>query len=131
MLFELTPKGKALLRDLGLEVKDDREGIEHKFWKEKIEKYYRSKGYDALIENQINGRPDIIIVNGDRKIAIEIETSKSDFIQNIERDLKIFNEVICVATDKSVEQKIQERLRENSLESKNMKIVLASNFDMT
>ena len=97
ILFELLPKGISLLRDLGYDVKEESEGVEHKFWKSNIAEYYKTRGFNVLIEEHINGKPDIIVVNGSKQIAIEIETGSSDFIKNITRDLKAFDEMICVA----------------------------------
>ena len=109
-LFELTSKGRAVLTDLGYEAKDNKESVEHKFWKNKIGEYYKDKGFSVLIEEHINGKPDIIVINGSKKVAVEIETGNSDYIKNIERDLKAFDETICVAVNKEVEAKIKEEL---------------------
>ncbi|MCK4829785.1 ATP-binding protein, partial [bacterium] len=115
-LLELTQKGRAMLRDLGCEVKDIKEGVVHKYWKSKIAEYYRNKNCEVLVEEYVNGKPDIIVMNGNKKIAVEIETGKSDVIGNIEKDLKAgFNEVICVATNRQVEEKIKERLKDKNL----------------
>ncbi len=70
-----------MLRDLGYEVKKEQESIEHKFWKFRIAEYYKNKGLDVLVEEHINGKPDIIVMNKSKKTAIEIETGNSDFIR--------------------------------------------------
>ena len=127
MLFELTPKGRLTLKDLGYEAKDDKESVEHKFWKYKIGEYYKNKGFNVLVEEHINGSPDIIVINGNIKAAVEIETGNSDFIKNIERDSKLFDNVICVATDKEVERKIIENLGETN---ERVKIVSALSFSI-
>lgn len=115
-LFELTHKATGTLRDSGYEVKDVREGIIHKFWKNKVAEYYRSKNCEVLIEEYINGKPDIIVISRNKKIALEIETGSSDVLRNIEKNLKAgFNEIICVATNKSVEDKIKEQLKDRNL----------------
>ncbi len=112
-LFELTPKGRIMLRDLGYEAKEDKESIEHKFWKFRITEYYKNEGLDVLVEEHINGEPDIIVMNKNNKTAIEIETGNSDFIKNIERDLKLFDNVICIATSKEAEKQIKNGLKDN------------------
>lgn len=109
-LFELTPKGRAVLRDSGHEARNGTESIEHKFWKFRIAEYYRAKGLEVLVEEHVNGRPDIIAISKNKKTAVEIETGSSDFIRNIERDLRMFDEVICVATSKEAEEKIRKEL---------------------
>jgi len=130
LLFELTQKGQSVLRELGYEVKDNKESVEHKFWKFKIAEYYKTKGYNVLVEEHINGRPDIIVVNGSKQIAVEIETGSSDFIKNISRDLKAFDETVCVAIDKEVEEKIQQGLNENNLISAKLKLTSVLNFEI-
>ena len=111
MLLELTAKGRARLRESGYEAKDETEGAEHKFWKQKICEFYRSKGFIVEVEAYINGKPDLIVINGEKRIALEIETGNSDVLGNIEKNLKAgFDEIICVATNKEVEQKIREQL---------------------
>jgi len=130
LLFELTQKGQSILRELGYEVKDNKESIEHKFWKSKIAEYYKTKGYNVLVEEHINGRPDIIVVNGSKQIAVEIETGSSDIIKNISRDLKAFDETVCVAIDKEVEEKIQQGLNENNLISAKLKLTSVLNFEI-
>jgi hypothetical protein len=110
-LFDLTQKGRMTLRDCGCDEKIISEGIVHKFWKHKIADYYKDKGYKVLIEETINGRPDIIVIDGNKKTAIEVETGKSDYMKNIERNLQAgFDEIICVATNTSVEQKIKSKI---------------------
>lgn len=109
-LFELTKKGKLVLADLGFssESKDSvgsSEGIVHRFWKHRAAEFYRGKGFDVAVEEYfVNGRPDLIVRDGDKRIAVEIETGKSDFVRNVSRALEAgFDEVICVGVDKAVE----------------------------
>ncbi len=107
-LFDITPKGRATLRDEGYAVSDEKEGVIHKYWKHAIAEYYKGKGFDVLVEEYINGKPDVIVLNGRKRIAVEIETGNSDALGNIEKNLKAgFDEIICVATNKEVEEKIK------------------------
>jgi len=118
ILFEITAKGKAALRDLGYEVKDTKESVIHKFWKFRIADYYKNKGYEIMIEEIVNGKPDIIIMNKNKKIAVEIETGNSDAVFNVKKNLKAFDEIVCIATNKEVQQKITEDLKEMNLQNK-------------
>ena len=130
-LFELTQKGKLLLRDLGYEVKLSPESIIHKFWKDKIAEYYRAKDLEVLVEENINGRPDIIVLNHDKKIAVEIETGKSDVIANIQRALKAgFDQIICVATNRYVEEKIRNQLKQHNITDDRVKVTSVFGFDV-
>jgi hypothetical protein len=129
-LFELTQKGRLILRDLGHEVKNTREGIVHRFWKNKIAKYYEKKGFKVFIEEYfITGRPDIIIMKQGKKVAIEIETGKSNIIYNIRKCLKAgFDEVFCVATNKNVEKKIKEELGKRKIKDDRVKVTNVMGF---
>ncbi|MDP2911995.1 MAG: DUF853 family protein, partial [Candidatus Omnitrophota bacterium] len=126
-LFELTQKGRMMLNELGYKAVDDKESIGHKFWKFRIAEYYKNKGFNVLIEEHVNGRPDIIVMNGSKKVAVEIETGNSDFIKNIERDSRLFDEVICVAVNKDVEAKI---IKDFKLSDNKVKIVSVFSFSI-
>lgn len=128
-LFELTQKGKMALRDLGYDVQNEKESIEHKFWKFRIAEYYKNKGYNVLVEEHVNGKPDIIVMNRFGRIAIEIETGSSDVVKNVEKNLKTgFDGIICVATNREAEEKIKQDLNENNLITK-IKLTSVLNFE--
>lgn len=111
-LLEPTQKGRLMLNELGYRAVDDKESVVHKFWKQRIGEYYKSKGFDVLVEEYVNGKPDIIVISGDKKVAVEIETGNSEAIKNIEKNIKAgFDEVICVATNKEVEDKTRQELK--------------------
>lgn len=131
-LFEITRKGKLLLHDLGHEFKNEREGIVHKFWKYKVSEYYKKLGLDVRVEEYyLNGRPDIIVIKNGKKIAIEIETGKSDYIKNIELALEAnFDEIICVTINRFVEEKIRRKLEEKGISDKRIRIVGIKGFDV-
>jgi hypothetical protein len=129
-LFELTRKGKMVLGDLGFEFKNESEGVVHKFWKHKVSEYYKRKGLDVRVEEYyVNGRPDIIVREDGKKIAIEIETGKSDYVGNVERALEAgFDEVVCVAVNRFVEGKIVRSLREKGVVDEKVKVVGVGGF---
>jgi hypothetical protein len=131
-LFELTQKGKIVLRDLGYDVKLSRESIIHKFWKQKISEYYSGKNLEVLFEQyHINGRPDIVLINHDKKIAVEIETGKSNAISNIQRALEAgFDETISVATNRFVEDKIRQDLKNKNITDSRVKVTSVFAFDI-
>ncbi|MFH1237940.1 MAG: hypothetical protein V1491_00700 [archaeon] len=111
ILFEITPKGKTVLRDIGHIIKEKSEGIIHKFWKNRLAEYYRDKNYEVLVEQEINGKPDLIVIGGNKRVAVEIETGKSDAVANVEKNLKAgFDEIVSVATDDKVQEKIRREL---------------------
>ena len=129
-LYELTGKGKMVLRDLGHELKNTSEGIAHRYWKNRIACFYESQGFDVKIEEYyVNGRPDIIIIKDGKKAAIEIETGKSNFLKNIKQGLEAgFDEIICIATTRFVEDKIKNSLREQKISDSRVKITNVMGF---
>ena len=129
-LFELTKKGKMVLRDLGCEFKNESEGIVHKFWKHRVAEFYKKEGFNVRVEEYyVNGRPDIIIEKGDKMFAVEIETGKSNFVGNIERALRArFDEVICVAVNRFVEDRILKGLREKNIGDERVRVVNVKGF---
>jgi hypothetical protein len=103
----------------------------HRFWKEKIAEYYRRKNLKVLVEENINGRPDIIVINGNKKAAVEIETGKSNIVANIERNLAAgFDQVICVATNRFVEDKIKKELLKKNISDERVKITSVFGYDV-
>ncbi len=131
-LFDLTKKGKILLRDWGYQVKNSTESIVHKFWKHKIAQYYRDKNLQVLVEQYyVNGRPDIMVMNGHKKTVVEIETGKSNAIANIQRALEAgFDEIISVATNRYAEEKIRNDLKQNNIIDDKIKVTSVFAFDI-
>jgi len=129
-LFELTRKGKMVLDDLGYEFKNESEGVVHKFWKHKVSEFYKNEGLDVRVEEYyVNGRPDIIVFKDGKKVAIEIETGKSDYVRNVERALAAgFDEVVCVAVNRFVEDKISRVLREKGVRDERVRVVGVRGF---
>jgi hypothetical protein len=130
-LFDITRKGKMALRDLGHDAKDFSEGIVHRFWKHEISEFYKRKGFEVSVEESINGRPDVIVKGHGKTVAIEVETGKSNALENLRRDLEAgFDQVVCVATDKKEERKIDRKVKEVGLVSPKVKITSAIRLDV-
>ncbi len=131
VLFEITDKGADVLRNTGYNMKNTLEGIEHKFWKEKIAEYYKRQGYSVVIEEERNGSADIAIEKGRERIAVEIETGNSEPLNNIRRDLEAgFKSVICVPTNRYVQHKIAQDIEREGIKGK-VELILAFKFDIT
>ncbi|HCJ67490.1 MAG TPA: hypothetical protein DHV62_09300, partial [Elusimicrobia bacterium] len=76
----------------------------------------------------VNGNVDVLVINGDKKIAVEVETGKSDVIRNIEKCLKAgIDEIVIVAVTSHVKERIERDLRKrNSVADGKAKIILSS-----
>jgi len=129
-LFELTKKGKIVLGDMGYEFKNESESVIHKYWKHQVSEYYKRMGLDVRIEEYyVNGRPDIIINKDGKKIAIEIETGKSNYVRNVEKALAAgFDEVICMAVNRFVEDKIVRALKKKEVLDDRVRVVGVRGF---
>ena len=117
VLLDITQPGWEQLKGLGLKKFAERcnEGLEHRFWKDKIAELFRKDGYNVLIEEPVNGFTDIIIEKNGIQVAIEIETGKSDWKKNVEKNFKKkLRAVVIVATNQDCLMRIKNQLSEHS-----------------
>jgi hypothetical protein len=113
VLLEITKPAWEYLASKGIPRKEagSNEGLEHRFWKHKIALLFEKEGYTVQIEEQVNGFTDIIIGKNGKRLPIEIETGKSDWKKNVEKNLtKGFSTVIVVATNPECLYKIQTQI---------------------
>ena len=113
-LFEITEKGEKILTPLGYKPKSWRKGgVEHQYWQYKVAQCYQYKGY-AVKENYPlgNGKEvDIVVEKENEKIAIEIETGKSDIMANLEK-CQGFDTILCLVLSPALQAKVQNGLKE-------------------
>jgi hypothetical protein len=129
----LTAEGKKAIRDVKMEkVFCKNASWEHDYYKYRIGIFYKKKGYYVTYEYKIGeGKSVDVVAEKDRKrIAIEIETGKSDYIYNIKKDLDFgFEEIQVVALDKNTEEKIIRDLKESGLDGEErVKVVEIAGF---
>jgi len=113
VLLELTPKG-ALVIGVNPKKSWRKGGVEHQYWVCKIAEDYRKKGYQ--VEEEVptgNGKAiDLVAEKDGKRIAIEVETGKSDVKKNIENCLAAgFDEVRIVPTKGEATPKIRTIVR--------------------
>jgi hypothetical protein len=88
--LEITEKGEKLLRGIGYSIERKRQGgPEHEYWKYRIAGFLKAKGYYVKIEKPIGegNTVDVVASRDGEKIALEIETGKSDIERNILKNL--------------------------------------------
>lgn len=88
-------------------------GLEHEYWKHALAEHFRTKGYTVEIEKPLGeGKAaDLSATKDGERVAIEIETGKSDAIYNIQKCIEAgFDKVISFATNPEARQKIDEEL---------------------
>lgn len=90
----------------------DRESLAHAYWKRFYAKQLQLQGYDVQIETPRNGGyADVVGSNGQQRIAIEVETGKSDIVDNVKSCLAAkFTDIIIVAVSASAMNTIESRL---------------------
>ena len=103
-ILSLTDRGKAVL---GISEPDaDRlGGPEHRYWKKRLADHLRGNGYEVAEEFAVGGGKtiDLVAMRDGRRIAVEVETGKSDAAANVEKCLAVgFQRVVVVATSASV-----------------------------
>ncbi len=91
--------------------------IVHEYWKQFYAQRFRDKGYEVTLEApRDSGRVDIAASKDGQRTAIEIETGKSDFLNNIRQNLTAkYDKVLVVATDKKTFDNIEHALAINGL----------------
>lgn len=86
--------------------------IVHEYWKHFYAQRSREQNYQVSLEApRPSGNIDIVAQKNGQKIAIEIETGKSDFLRNVRQNLLgKYDIIIVIATDKSAYEKIEKDL---------------------
>ena len=109
VLLDLTDAGRDALRANGHEVPDKHRwgSPEHEYWKHTIAERLRDAGCEVLLEEPVNGYTDIIASKDGRSCAVEIETGKSNWRANLEKNLRRgFDQIILVTTNEDAHRRI-------------------------
>lgn len=86
MLSQVTNLGRTVCEDVGLAPgKGPRPSLEHQYWALRVADHYADQGYDIHREHRLtNGAAvDLLAERPGERVAIEIETGKSDVARNI------------------------------------------------
>jgi len=129
----LTDEGKKAIPEIKIEKVFHKSGSwEHEYWKQKVGEHYRRQGYDVTFEYKIgDGKSvDLVAEKDGKKIAIEIETGKSDSVYNIKKDLEAgFDETLIIALSPDVEKKIKDEIVDlKLLRKERIKIICQQKF---
>ncbi|MEN6425871.1 MAG: DUF87 domain-containing protein [Phycisphaerales bacterium] len=102
VLYQLTDLGRTVCSAAGLDPGPrPRESIEHSFWVHRATRFFESKGYAVSCEHAVqgNGAIDLLAERHGERIAIEVETGKSDVKNNLDKIKNAgFDRIILVAT---------------------------------
>jgi len=116
VMLKLTKQGTVFIskKEEKGESENRHGGTAHEYWKNRYAEYYRNKGYKVIIEEPIGGGKtvDLVARKGKERIAIEIETGRSDTAANVGKCLEAsFNKVIVIATTETAEKKARKSLK--------------------
>ena len=102
ILYQLTDAGRTVCERNGIGAGPrPRASLEHIFWTQRVAEYYESQGYEMRREYRIdgNGAIDLLAENHHQRLAIEIETGKSDIAGNLRKIQGAgFTRIILLAT---------------------------------
>lgn len=113
VLLDLSESGRKALRMLGVEVAEKSRwgSLEHEYWKEKVAARFSHDGWSVAIEDSDVGFTDLVAQKGNERIAVEIETGKSDWRANLEKNVrKGFTNILIIATRPEAQEKISQSL---------------------
>lgn len=115
VLLRLTPLARA---GLGLgQPASPRESLAHSYWKRYYARQFSAEGYAVTLEAQRrNGRVDVLATRNGRRVAIEIETGRSNVVENVKNDLRSgFAQIIIVVADPRRLDRIEAALARHEL----------------
>jgi hypothetical protein len=112
VILELTEKGVAFLQGLGYDCRYPyyAGGAEHEYGKDVMAKYLQGKGYQTVKEYQVpnDGRVDVLGQRDGERVAVEVETGKSDIQANIKKTIGAgFDRVIAYATNPEAKRTVE------------------------
>jgi len=132
-LLGITEKGENILRKIGYRIEKKREGgPEHEYWKHRIAEFLMGKGYQVEIEKPIGeGKTvDIVVTKNSERIALEIETGKSDVTENILKNLNQgFSKIIVVPLSAKTKSEISTKMKELQF-CENHKVIILNLKDL-
>lgn len=108
LLLRPTKKAKQLLK-LNDQQPTNYGSLIHEYWKWFYTEKFKAKGYQVMLEYpRASGQTDVVAKKDEEKIAIEIETGKSDYIRNLKQSLLAnFDKIIIVATSPTAFKQIE------------------------
>ena len=102
VLYQLTDAGRGLCTQIGVDPGPaPRASIEHQFWVKMATAYYEDKGYEVTAEFAVpgDGFTDLLAERPGERIAIEVETGKSDTLENLTKLRGAgFDHIVVIAT---------------------------------
>ncbi len=105
VLYQLTDLGRSVCSTAEIAPgARRRESLEHAFWVQKVARHFERKSYEITCEHPVkgNGSIDILAERPGERVAVEVETGKSNVAENL-RKIKDapFDRIVLFATSPS------------------------------
>ncbi len=114
VLYQLTEPGRAACTALGIDPGPvPRASLEHQYWVMKIAEHFEKQSYEMTAEHPVpgDGAVDLLAERPGERVAIEVETGKSDIKANLAKLKNAgFDRVVMVATSPSAVSACQRAL---------------------
>lgn len=116
VVLELTQAGVELLRELGHEARWPyyTASPEHEYWKDQAAQHYANKGFRVEKEHRLpqGCAVDVHAEKPGQTIAIEVETGKSNPVENIRKAINAsYSEVVSLATNSATAEATEHALQ--------------------
>ena len=112
VLYQLTDLGRSVCESVGIALgPKSRESLEHRYWVARAAAQFEDRGFQVTQEYRIdgNGAIDLVAERPGERIAMEVETGKSDIDKNVSKLLTAgFDRVLLLATSPSAITACQE-----------------------
>lgn len=134
VLYQLTDHGRSLCEQIGIDIgRRPRESLEHMFWITRTAEHFEKQGFELTREHAVpsGGAVDLLATRAGQRVAIEIETGKSDISANIAKVQDAdFDRLILVATSPAAAETCQ-RVIEKSDRSSKLPVELLTWLDVS
>lgn len=102
VLYQLTEFGRTACSSAGIDPGPRaRQSLEHSFWVNRAARHFENKSYDISREHPVkgNGAIDILAEKPGERVAVEVETGKSNVKGNLDKIKDAgFDRIVLVAT---------------------------------
>ena len=118
-LYELTEHGRIVCEAAGIDSGPrSRASLEHRYWTMKAAEHYEKRGYKVTQEHVIdgNGAVDVVAQRPGERVAIEVETGRSDIIANLKKvQAAGFDRVLMIATSPAAVSACQKAIADSGV----------------
>ena len=120
VLYQSTDHGRSVCTKTGVDPgPSQRESLEHQYWVNQVFGHFEKQGYEVSREYQIpgDGAVDLLAERPGERVAVEVETGKSDIGKNVNKVREAdFDRLVVVATSPAAVSACHRAIEKASLE---------------